>query len=164
MDNDNSFVDASVFLGIHSEDEAVRVACKGFFVERSCAMVTMSLEHVGRCDDVIWRYDRDLQDAYYPFMDNLHTDMRIVRRCYQEHDVRLALSSPRLDGLPMFDRLLLAMVINADGVLHSVNERLLGRSDLPVRAPSTTTEAPFPSKLEQLYQASRRLRLPPVVT
>jgi len=162
MSGRRDFIDAGLFLGMHSNDEPIRLACKGFFVQRLRASVTMSLEHVGHCDDVVWQCDRDVQDVYYPFMDNLHTDMQIVRRGYQEHDLRLALSSPRLDGLPMFDRLLLAMVIHAEGILHSVDERLLKRQDLPVRAPTATIEESFPAQLERLYQASRRLRVPAV--
>jgi hypothetical protein len=153
------FIDSSLFLGMHSAVEATRRACKGFFVERLQGSVTMSLEHVGRCDDVVWRHGRQVQDAYYPFMDNLHTDMRIVRRGYQEEDLRLALSSARLEGLQLYDRLLLAMVINQGGTLYSVSQRLVERTDLPVRPPPSSPEEAFPGELERLYQTSLRLRV-----
>lgn len=160
MSEGSEFIDASLFMGMHSQDEATRIACKGFFVERLHSSVMMSLEHVGRCDDVVWHYGRTLQDLYYPFMDNLHTDMRIVRRGYEEKDLRLALSSPLLQELPMFERLLLAMVINREGTLYSVSRRLLGRKDLPVKAPSANQEARFPGNLEQLYSVSLQFRVP----
>ena len=119
MSESKDFIDASLFMGMHSQDEATRIACKNFFVERLHSSVMMSLEHVGRCDDMVWQYGREVQDAYYPFMDNLHTDMRIVRRGCEEQDLRLALTSPLLQELPMLDRLLLAMVINRGGdALH----------------------------------------------
>ncbi|WP_201294684.1 MULTISPECIES: DUF6190 family protein [unclassified Nocardiopsis] len=63
------FVDADVFMGMHHENEALRRGCKAFFVERLKGRVAMSLEQVGRCDDLVWRRPRELQDAYYPFMD-----------------------------------------------------------------------------------------------
>jgi hypothetical protein len=155
------FIDASLFMGMHSQREATRLACKAFFVERLGVGAVMSLEHVGRCDDVVWQFTREVQDVYYPFMDNLHTDMRISRQPYQEEDLRTALSSKLLEGLPLFDRLMLAMVINRGGTLYSVSSRLVGRGDLPVRAPTTTAaaEAVFPGGLEKLYQASLQLRV-----
>lgn len=154
------FLDASLFMGMHCADEATRVACKGFFVERLHGSVTMSLEHVGHCDDMVWQHGREVQDVYYPFMDNLHTDMKIARRGYQEEDLRLALSSPQLEGLPMFDRLLLAMVMNQQGTLYSVRPRLVGRPSLPVHAPPGGPERLFPQKLEHLYKSSLALRIP----
>jgi len=119
----------------------------------------MSYEQVGRCDDVVWGYEREVQDAYYPFMDNLHTDMEIRRFAYDEADLRLAQDSSLLRELAAADRLLLAMVMNRGGVLYSVNRRLLGRTWLPVRAPPAGPERMFPAALEELYRRSLQLRV-----
>ncbi|MEU7558265.1 DUF6190 family protein [Streptomyces eurythermus] len=160
------FVDAALFLGMHSQDDGLRVACKAFFVERLDTRVVMNLEQVGRCDDVIWSYSRELQDLYYPFMDQLHTVMDISREGYDRADVGLALSDPALPGqLPLIDRLLIAMVVNRKGLLHTVGPRGAAFGGLSVRAvaawPAGAPEPAFPEPLERLYRASLALRLPP---
>ncbi|MFF4713425.1 DUF6190 family protein [Streptomyces eurythermus] len=160
------FVDAALFLGMHSQDDGLRVACKAFFVERLDTRVVMNLEQVGRCDDVIWSYSRELQDLYYPFMDQLHTVMDISREGYDRADVTVALSGSALPGrLPFTDRLLIAMVVNRKGLLHTVGPRGAAFGGLPVHAvapwPAGVPEPAFPEPLERLYRASLALRLPP---
>ncbi|HEX6077874.1 MAG TPA: DUF6190 family protein [Micromonosporaceae bacterium] len=153
------FIDASLFLGMHSRNESVRSACKAFFVRYLNDKIVMSLEQVGRCDDVVWSFGRELQDAYYPFMDNLHTDMRIDRRSYQESDLRTALRMPELANLPISDRLLVGMVAERSGTLYTVNPRLANRTDLPVVVPPRSEPKSFPQPLERLYQHSLALRI-----
>lgn len=149
------FIDATLFMGMHSSDQAVRRTCKQFFATRLGDSVTMSWEQVGRCDDLVWGYSRAVQDAYYPFMDNLHTDMRIDRVGYSEEDTRRAFTAAELAGLPTHERLLLAQVLTHSGVLYTASPRLAGRTDLPVAAvPVADTEDTFPSPLERLYQDS----------
>ncbi|MEU3747154.1 MULTISPECIES: DUF6190 family protein [Streptomyces] len=161
----DDFIDAALFLGMHSADDTVRVAAKAFFVRRLDGRVVMSLEQVGRCDDVIWGYSRELQDLYYPFMDHLHTVMDISREGYDPADVHLALSeadTPR--HLPFVDRLLLGQVINRKGLLHTVGPRSDAFDGLSVRAvadwPAGQPEPAFPEPLERLYRESLALRLP----
>ena len=153
------FVDASSFMGMHGSDDTTRIACKALFVERLADGIVMSLEQVGRCDDLVWRRARAVQDAYYPFMDHLHTEMPIERRGYEEADLRTALESARLAGLPMHERLLLALVMNRSGTLFTISPRVRDRSDLPVRVPTTAFEPSFPERLEGLYRRSLRLRV-----
>ncbi|MFI5783044.1 DUF6190 family protein [Nocardia sp. NPDC051570] len=152
-------VDAWAFLGMHSRDEALRHCCKGFFAQRLGERLIMSLEEVGRCDDVVWGFPRDTQDAYYPFMDNLHTDARIDRLGYDEDDVRTSLYTPELVGLPMRERLLLGMVLRREAVLYTANPRLRDRADLPVRSVPEPSASGFPDRLELLYQDSLALRV-----
>ncbi|MET8504483.1 DUF6190 family protein [Streptomyces sp. NPDC015232] len=160
------FIDADLFLGMNSADEALRIACKAFFVERLGGRVTMSLEQVGRCDDVIWGFSRELQDLYYPFMDHLHTVMDISREGYDPTDVYLALSedSGLPEHMPFTDRLLLGQVLHRKGLLHTAGPRLAAFGGLPVRAvaawPAGTPEPSFPEPLERLYRTSLALRLP----
>lgn len=150
------FVDATVFLGMNSTDADVRRTCTSFFADRLHGRVAISLEQVGRCDDVIWGYPRREQDAYYPFMDNLHTDLRFDRLGYDERDVLVAQQSDR--ALDMADRLLLAMTTNRDATLYTLNPALLARRDAPVRRPETPAgRVPFPGELEALYQDSLAL-------
>lgn len=155
-------VDASLFLGMHSEDESMREACKGFFAARITGSVVMSWEQVGRCDDLVWSYPRGVQDAYYPFMDVLHTDMEIRRSGYDDEDLRAASAVAGLGGLPAHERLLLGLVLRRGGVLYTVSPRLRERRDLPVNvvAPPAVTAA-FPDHLEELYQRSLVLRVHP---
>jgi uncharacterized protein DUF6190 len=154
-----TFVDASLFMGMHADDDAVRRACKGFFVERLAASVVMSLEQVGACDALVWRYSRAEQDDYYPFMDALHTDMAIHRVGYDERDLATAMDTGALAGLCLTDRLTLGMVLSREGELVTVNPRLLERDDLPVRPPRAAGETRFPAGLERLYERSLTLRV-----
>lgn len=171
-DSRDTFIDAALFLGMHSDDDALRIACKAFFVSHLDGRVVMSLEEVGRCDDVIWGYSRELQDLYYPFMDHLHTVMDISRQGYDQADVRLALSDTAVPAhVPFADRLLLGMVINRKGLLHTVGPRAAASGipvafeGAPVRIvagpPADLPEPSFPEPLERLYRASLALRLPP---
>ncbi|MBD0712161.1 MULTISPECIES: DUF6190 family protein [unclassified Streptomyces] len=162
------FVDATLFMGMHSRDQAVRIGCKAFFADRLAAgeagRVLMSWEQVGRCDDLVWGCDRHTQDEYYPFMDVLHTDLTIDRVPYDEDDVRRAFTAPELEGLPAHERLLLAQVIGRGGTLHTASPRLVkAAAGLPVVAvgPRAASEAAtplpepaFPAYLEDLYQRS----------
>ena len=174
------FIDASVFLGMHNKDEQVRVTCKNYFVQRLNEEIGMSLEQVGKCDDIIWQLPRERQDAYYPFMDNLHSMMKIDRTPYNEGDVKEATFNQRLYGLDFSDRLTIGMVLARRGVLHTVNPQLvslkpsipldrLGRevavdtkwfdiSDL-VRSIQEGKELTFPTELERLYQQSLAVRI-----
>lgn len=154
-------IDSALFLGMNSTDEAVRIACKGFFVRHVDRPLTMSLEQVGHCDDVIWGFSRKLQDAYYPFMDSLHTVMTIERSGYEEQDLRRAIGDQLPEGLPTRERLLLGMVLNRRGMLHTVNSRLLAHPGMPVREPDPVGEHEplFPEYLERLYQTSLALRV-----
>lgn len=151
------FVDAALFMGMHRmgthhEDERVRRGCKAFFaraLERTAAPVHMSLEQVGLCDALVWRRPRGEQDAYYPFMDRLHTDLRIDRTGYAEKDTRRAWEDPALDGLPDHERLLMGQVMERGGTLHTASARLLARSGLPVEPPEALEDEPrFPGGLE----------------
>lgn len=153
------YVDAALFLGMNSVEESVRIACKSFFAAQISGRVVMSWEQVGRCDDLVWRFPRAVQDVYYPFMDNLHTDMRFERRGYDAADLRLGLAA-ELNGLAMHERLLAAMVLNGNGTLWSVSSRLLAHGSLPVRAPAAHRELLFPEALERFYRTSLTLRVP----
>ncbi|MEU0400631.1 DUF6190 family protein [Streptomyces sp. NPDC006197] len=152
------FIDATLFMGMHSEDDAVRTGAKAFFAGRLAAgdagRVVMNWEQVGRCDDLVWGYERKVQDEYYPFMDVLHTDLAVDRVPYDEDDLRRAFTTPALEGLPTHERLLLAQVIGRGGTLHTASPRLLGRTDLPVVPVGATAEASFPAYLEDLYRRS----------
>jgi len=151
------YIDASVFLGMHSTDEKTRVACKNYFVNRLNDKIGMSLEQVGECDDVIWQYSREEQDAYYPFMDNLHTVMDIRRVAYDERDIQEATNNPKLQELSITDRLTAGMAIAKGAELYSVNPKLVGRDY--VRSPEAGKELSFPLELEEMYQKSLEVRI-----
>ncbi len=150
------FVDATVFLGMNSSNDALRLSCVAFFAARLDGRLAMSYEQVGRCDDIIWGYSRELQDAYYPFMDNLHTDLRFDRLAYDDRDIKVASMT---DGLAAPESLLLAMVQNRGGTLVSLNPRLLSLADVPVNPPPLAADASFSGTLDELYQVSLALRV-----
>ncbi|MFI6644719.1 DUF6190 family protein [Streptomyces sp. NPDC050504] len=159
----STFIDFTMFMGMHSENEEIRKAAKAFFAERlGNTSVVLSWEQVGRCDDYVWGFSREIQDAYYPFMDVLHTDMDIVRFGYTQADVDRAFTAPELIGLPAYERLLLAQTLNHGGTLHTASPRLKDRTDLPV-VPLTAPdgEASFPEELERLYHESLVLSVAP---
>jgi hypothetical protein len=157
-----AIIDASLFMALNSSDERIRHQGKAFFVEHLNGSAVMSLEQVGRCDALIWgTCSREQQDAYYPFMDNLHTDMKIDRIGYDEQDVRLALDSPFLADLPLTRRLTVAMVLNRGGLLYTVDPLLAGRGDLPLGELPDVGDVVFPEPLERMYQESLVLLVNP---
>lgn len=109
-----------------------------------------------------WGFSRELQDAYYPFMDNLHTVMDIRRLGYEEADVLHATGTELPASLPVHERLLLGMVEVREGLLHTASPRLAATTRLAVRAVTGADggtgpgpggpEARFPGPLEDLYQ------------
>ena len=152
------YLDASVFLGMHSTDEQTRIACKNYFVERLNDQVGMNLEQVGTCDDVIWnKFTPEEQAEYYPFMDNLHTVMDIQRVPYTGNDIQEATTNPDLQNLEITDRLTLGMVRAREAELYTVNPNLAGRDN--VRSPKAGEELSFPLELEQMYQQSLEVRI-----
>ncbi|GAA0377391.1 DUF6190 family protein [Streptomyces blastmyceticus] len=151
-------LDASLFMGMHSTDKAVRAACTAFFASHLDHPVVMTYEEVGRCDDFVWHLPRDVQDAYYPFMDVLHSLMPIDRRAYTDADLAAAAALPAgTSGLRVRDRLLLASVVATGGRLVTVNPRLTALAGFgpSVREPEPATErGVFPDELDVLYERS----------
>ncbi|HEX7144008.1 MAG TPA: DUF6190 family protein [Gaiellaceae bacterium] len=152
-------IDASVFMGMHAQDDVTRLACMSFMATRFDAGVVFSWEQIGRCDDIVWSYARDVQDAYYPFMDALHSTMSFTRRSYDAADLELALRDRRLAGLPMHESLAVAMASNRNASLVTISDRLHERRGLPVRRPAGTPAASFPEPVATLYARSLRLRV-----
>jgi hypothetical protein len=152
------YLDASLFMGMHSTDVSVRAACTAFFASHLDRRVVMTYEEVGRCDDFVWHLPREVQDAYYPFMDVLHSLMPIGRRAYTAADLTAADALPaQATGLRPRDRLLLGAVGATGGELVTVNPRLtaLTGTGLSVRAPEPAAErGVFPAELDRLYTRS----------
>ncbi|MDZ8237252.1 MAG: DUF6190 family protein [Nostoc sp. ChiQUE01a] len=155
-------IDSSLFLGMHSIDERTRIVCKNYFIERLQTTISMSLEHVGGCDNIIWLYPRELQDVYYPFMDTLHTIMNIKRLPYDENDIIIALTDSELQALSMYDKLLMGFAKNRKKLVYTVNKKLLNSGNLPIHNPQLSEEKSFPESLEKLYQVSLQLRIPDI--
>jgi hypothetical protein len=152
-----SFVDASVFLGMHHRDPDIRRCSLGFFRGHYHHRVWMNFEQIGICDAIIWRQRRTVQDAYYPFMDRLHSDMQIVREGYQMQELELALGHPELKILRPEQALLAAQVIACDGVLVTHDPVLHRVPCLSSRLWNFTSARPapgFPADLQALYEAS----------
>jgi len=168
------YIDASLFLGMHRFDEKTRIQCKNFFVERlkSNTSLCINLEQVGKCDNEIWKFSREAQDAYYPFMDYLHTVLNIQRVPFSSLDIQEANTNEQLQKLLFSDRLILGMVILKGGMLFTINTLLFEQNNLPVCSPKSNEnkELFFPPILEKLYQKSLKIKIgfrgiiPPLVT
>jgi predicted nucleic acid-binding protein len=153
----NTFIDATVFLAMHSADESIRIAAKNFFVEHFDKPLSMTLEDVGKCDDVIWQYGREEQDLYYPFMDRLHTVMNIQRVPYTLEAIEWMRAD---DQLSVQQRLLLSMAAQKKANVVTADSHFAqygGRSVELLAA--ATTEKQFSKELERCYQESLALQL-----
>lgn len=153
------FIDAGAFLGMHNGDAEIRERCLAFFRQRLASdRVRMNYEQIGICDAVIWRLSREVQDAYYPFMDRLHTDMAIQRMGYDFDDLHMALS-PELHGLRPEQALLAAQTMRSDSWLFTHDPALCRLAGLRGRlfepAVPRSAEAAFPGPLQPLYETSR---------
>jgi predicted nucleic acid-binding protein len=152
------FIDAGVFLGMHHEDELTRRRSLAFFRGHVDAEARMNFEQIGICDAIIWQKSRKVQDLYYPFMDRLHSDMRILREGYTFREIDLALSHHELKGLLPEQALLAAQVLHR-GVALFTHDPALRRlpclrshlGDFEALDP----RAAFPPELEALYEPSR---------
>lgn len=150
-----AFVDWTVFLGMHSADERVRVSSKNFFVKRSAKPLGMSLEQIGLCDDRVWRSDRETQDAFFAFMDAIQTEFNFQRWAYEPADIEGA--QLMASSLTMTQRLTAAMTKRRKGILYSFDEDLL-TYDWVRRPQPATKETAFAPRLERFYAASLALR------
>ncbi|GAA6168367.1 DUF6190 family protein [Sessilibacter corallicola] len=162
------FIDATLFLGMHYEDPVLRHRSLDVMSYAFKKKITMNLEQVGICDNIIWDYKRDIQDGYYPFMDVLHSEMNILRIPYENHDLNTAQNDSRLkiDTLNLQQKLLLAQVINANGLLFTndsiildafQNSNLIGDPD---ELKINKAESPlFNSTLDELYRTSLCLKV-----
>ncbi|MFZ3592978.1 DUF6190 family protein [Streptomyces sp. BH104] len=156
-----TYIDASLFMGMHAIDPDIRRDCASFFARHLRDRVWMTYEEVGRCDDVVWALPRAVQDAYYPFMDVLHSTMPIKRVPYTEGAWKTASDLPGAGGLSLRERLLLATVLDSGGQLVTVNPRLLalGSHDRAITAPGTERAGVFPEPLAGLYRTSHTMEL-----
>jgi len=160
--NKNSvFIDSSTFLGMHSTDKKTRIECVNFFVSYYQSTIYMSLEQVGLCDDVIWGNSRILQDAYYPFMDRLHTEMVIKRIECNYDDIALVMNNDDLRSLSAPKAMLAAQVINANGILYTQDHALIELKSLDGRIAKFSGEKKldFNMSLNKFYIQSEILSI-----
>ena len=167
------YIDASLFLGMNRFDKKTRIACKNFFVKalQENRTIFFHLEQVGLCDDIVWNFKRETQDAYYPFMDTLHSIMQITRIPYTKADFSEALKIKSIK-LTFSDKLLIGSVKRNDSTLFSVNKNLNNviNNILIIDTTKKQKELEFPDKLEKLYKKSLKLKMgitgiiPPLVT
>jgi len=153
------FIDASVFLGMNSKNEETRLKCKNFFIQKTNQTIYMSLEDVGRCDNIIWNYSRKAQDLYYPFMDKLHTIMDIQRVAYTFETIQGLSSFKAIKNFS--NQMLLALIQNYQGTLYTLNPDLLSSKFKAIKTIQRAKEELFFTEdLEKSYQNSLNLRIP----
>lgn len=153
-------IDATVFMGMHHESEAIRQLSLGFFRSQLQRPVRMNFEQIGICDAVVWRQAREVQDSYYPFMDVLHSQMPIQRGGYSGRELTLASTEPQLRGMRTDRALLAAQVLCSESPLMTHDSTLRA---LPCLQPflmsleGIDAQASFGARLEDLYALSRCL-------
>ncbi len=158
--NNKLFIDATTFLGMNAQNERLRCISVNFFAGRYHQQVNMALEQVGLCDDVIWQYSRQEQDLYYPFMDCLHTEMDIVRTPFTQQDCARANEDVRLQGLPYGNALMMAQVLNHDGILYTHDSALNNQTSLRAHIGRFDDEnGQFETAMQDLYEQSIVLRI-----
>jgi len=153
-------IDATVFMGMHHADPAVKQQSLAFFGNYFDKTVKMNFAQIGLCDAVIWKKARALQDVYYPFMDVLHTDMNIERQGYCQRVLDRAAQADELLGLDAERKLLAAQVLEYRLPFFTHDPRLTGLAALqPYLQPFPPLEDPlvFPAALQALYQHSTAL-------
>jgi len=125
--NRKIFIDASLFMGMHSIDEKMRNQSLSVMSEQFSKCIHMNLEQVGMCDEYVWRYSREIQDDYYPFMDILHSEMDINRIGYCSADIARLNKDRRLSetSLSVQSALLIAQTINNNAILYTHDKNIL---------------------------------------
>ncbi|MEX0732209.1 MAG: DUF6190 family protein [Aquisalimonadaceae bacterium] len=163
-ENADYIIDATTFMGMHSSDPLIRRRSLAFFHFAFNTKPLMNLEQIGLCDALVWEQTRAVQDAYYPFMDRLHSDMRFMRAPYDYPEIRLALETPDLRHLPPPAALLAAQVLYRQTRIFTHDTALLalaclqpylGDFDRLLKAEFVA----FPEPLDTLYQRSRALTI-----
>ncbi len=153
------FIDATAFLGMHHRDEMTRNTSLSFFQSHFTSdCVRMNYEQIGICDAVIWQQSRQSQDIYYPFMDLLHTEMKIHRVGYTFSEVKWGVDQPALCNLLPEQALLVAQVVLQGGLLMTHDPILRQLPVLASRlldADHSDVPSSFPPELQALYEASR---------
>lgn len=156
-------IDASIFLGMNHEDIKIRRSCVQVIAYNFYTGLEINLEQIGLCDKVIWQRSREEQDAYYPFMDYLHTVMEFDRVPYVNEAYQIAAIDHRLNHLPMTKALIASHVLIGERVLYTLDNDLkklsiLSDKILPISLPSSTG-LEFSETLRCLYESSLQLKL-----
>ena len=158
-------------MGMHSDDEKTRNQSLSVMSEQFSKCIYMNLEQVGMCDEVVWRYSRNIQDNYYPFMDVLHSEMDINRIGYCNADIaRLSKDRRLLDtSLSVQSALLVAQTINNNALLYTHDRNILSLAYFSEYLGGFSSDhyynnlkqnCTFTPNLDQLYDTSRSLIFP----
>lgn len=167
-DNRKIFIDASLFMGMHSSDKKTRNLSISIMSKKFPKCIYMNLEQVGMCDEYVWHYSRNIQDDYYPFMDVLHSEMDINRIGYCRNDIARFNQDKRLsrNNLSLQSALLVAQTINNDAVLYTHDKNILSLEYFREYLGFFPSEQydkqniKFSPKLDLLYDKSRSLIFP----
>jgi hypothetical protein len=161
-------------MGMHSIDKITRNQSLSIMSKLFSKGIYMNLEQVGMCDEYVWRYSRNIQDDYYPFMDVLHTEMDINRIGYSNADIARFNKDKQISDIKLSVRsaLLVAQIINNNAVLYTHDKTIVSLgyfSEYLGVFPSETYNHNPPSQkkintfspnLDQLYDNSKSLIFP----
>jgi hypothetical protein len=145
---------------MHHEDDRIRQLSLRFFRSQLRRPTRMNFEQIGICDAVVWRQQRTVQDAYYPFMDLLHSEMPIRRGGYSARELSMASTEPQLRGLRTDRALLAAQVLCSESPFFTHDPSLMSLQCLQpflMSWESIDLHESFGQWLEELYVISRAL-------
>lgn len=168
-------IDATVFMGMHHTDPQRRVRAVALIVSNFRGGLEISFDQIGICDSIVWCQPRGVQDAYYPFMDVLHTKMPFERHGYSAASVMRAASDRSLvqlrDTSPT-RALLAASVIEEEKVLYTFDPSLIATGSLKpfisdavgdgffsIQGVEADSSGAFLGELQQLYIDSQVLTI-----
>lgn len=152
-------IDATVFLGLNSKKEAERIATKNFFVGHFQSELYMSYEQVAVCDNTIWTRSHAEQSLYFPFMDFLMTELRLIRKPYSEQTLRLM---EKNSNLSFTERLTCAFAEEHDCKLYTLNKNIIKSQTVPLgnmKDYYQLSELMLPADFEGLYQQALGVRI-----
>ncbi len=155
-----TIVDFTMFMGMHSDNERTRIACKNFFVEHADAPLYMPLDHVGMCDHIVWRHPYSVQAHYYPFMDVLHSTYQFKRFTYEPSVLAATPVPAESEGVAVSYALLRAASQRAHARLFSLIDVSRRVEHASLKEGGLGVERRFSGELELLYQQSRGLVVP----
>lgn len=152
------FIDNTYFLGMHSKNNKIRVFCKNYFVSKFDKIIYISQENIWKIDNIIWSFPKASQEAYFPFMDRLMTDMNIWKLWYTNKD--LDIYNNLTNNLLTNQKLTLAQVISNEWRLFTLDEDLLNlelKYIYEIDRSLLRSEQSFPEEIEILYKRSLKI-------
>ncbi len=101
VNQSSAYLDYRVFLGMNAASELLQAEVQGSsWPTRLESEMVMTLDHVGRCDDVIWSYSRGCKTSTIRSWTRLHSHRCLRREGYEDSTLQPARGRPAPAGAP----------------------------------------------------------------